>query len=124
MIELINGATRDLDGISTRRWPANKGRRYPADPPRVEEIVAVLNRQVTATMSSPAWIDHRALVCRPFGFPKRWLSPSRTWRWGGDRCLCVATRAGVVERVDLDDWTWDQLRPWLATRISLPAGSA
>ena len=28
----------------TGRPPANKGRRYPADPPRVEEIVAVMRR--------------------------------------------------------------------------------
>ncbi len=28
---------------STRR-PGNKGRRYPADPPRVEEIVAVMRQ--------------------------------------------------------------------------------
>jgi hypothetical protein len=25
-------------------WPGNKGRRYPADPPRVEEIVAVMKQ--------------------------------------------------------------------------------
>jgi hypothetical protein len=28
--------------------PGNKGRRYPADPPRVEEIVAVMRQAGTA----------------------------------------------------------------------------
>jgi hypothetical protein len=30
--------------FSRGRGPANKGRRYPADPPRVEEIVAVMRQ--------------------------------------------------------------------------------
>ena len=31
-----------VPGYHTGRPPANKGRRYPADPPRVEEIIAVM----------------------------------------------------------------------------------
>jgi len=31
-----------MPGYHTARAPANKGRRYPADPPRGEEIVAVM----------------------------------------------------------------------------------
>ncbi len=38
-----------MPGYHTGRPPANKGRRYPADPPRVEEIVAVM-RQAGATI--------------------------------------------------------------------------
>ena len=30
--------------LRPRRSPPNKGRRYPPDPPRVEEIVAVMRR--------------------------------------------------------------------------------
>lgn len=33
-----------LPGYHAGRAPRNKGRRYPADPPRVEEIVAVMRR--------------------------------------------------------------------------------
>ena len=31
-----------LPGFHAQRPPRNKGRRYPADPPKVEEIVAVM----------------------------------------------------------------------------------
>ncbi len=31
-----------MPGYHSGRAPANKGRRYPADPPRVEEIIAVM----------------------------------------------------------------------------------
>ncbi len=33
-----------LPGFHAGRPPRNKGRRYPADPPRIEEIVAVMRR--------------------------------------------------------------------------------
>jgi integrase len=33
--------------VFARRRPGNKGRRYPADPPRVEEIVAVIRQAGT-----------------------------------------------------------------------------
>jgi hypothetical protein len=33
-----------MPGYHVRRAPANKGRHYPADPPRVEEIVAVVRQ--------------------------------------------------------------------------------
>ena len=33
-----------LPGYHAGRAPRNKGRRYPADPPRVEEIVAVMRQ--------------------------------------------------------------------------------
>jgi site-specific recombinase XerC len=33
-----------LPGYHSGRAPGNKGRKYPADPPRVEEIVAVMRR--------------------------------------------------------------------------------
>ena len=43
----IAGRTRSpatLPGYHRGRPPRNKGRRYPADPPRVEEIVAVMRQ--------------------------------------------------------------------------------
>ena len=42
-----------MPGYHTGRPPANKGRRYPADPPRVEEIVAVM-RQAGETTTAIA----------------------------------------------------------------------
>ena len=42
-----SGRTRSpatVPGYHVGRAPRNKGRRYPADPPRVEEIVAVMRQ--------------------------------------------------------------------------------
>ena len=40
-----------LPGYHSGRSPRNKGLRYPADPPRVEEIVAVMRQAGTAFMA-------------------------------------------------------------------------
>ena len=47
--ELLDTAGRrrspaTLPGLHAVRAPRNKGRRYPADPPPVEEIIAVMRR--------------------------------------------------------------------------------
>ena len=39
--------------------PANKGRRYPADPPRVEEIVAVMRRAGDGPYGLRPWLEYR-----------------------------------------------------------------
>src|SRR3954447_17765291 len=102
--------------------PGNKGRRYPAAPPRVEEIVAVM----------------KAAGDRPFGQRLRGLIVL-LWRAGlrisealalteGD--LEVARGSLIVRRgkggrrreVGMDDWAWGQLRPWLTARLALPVG--
>jgi integrase len=38
-----------LPGFHTGRAPGNKGLRYPADPPKVEEIIAVMRTAGTGT---------------------------------------------------------------------------
>ena len=49
-----------MPGYHTGRSPRNKGMRYPAGPPTVEEIVAVMRRCSRTALSS------RSLVsCRP-----------------------------------------------------------
>jgi integrase len=47
MLELTDHVTGKSNKVIARRRPGNKGRRYPADPPRVEEIVAVMRQAGT-----------------------------------------------------------------------------
>ena len=47
MLELTDPVRDNANHIGRGRRPGNKGRRYPADPPRVEEIVAVMRQAGT-----------------------------------------------------------------------------
>ncbi len=47
MLKLTDHVAGTSNKVITRRRPGNKGRRYPADPPRVEEIVAVMRQAGT-----------------------------------------------------------------------------
>jgi site-specific recombinase XerD len=110
-------------GTNLRSAPANKGRRYPADPPRVEEIVAVM----------------REAGHRPHGLRLRGLIVV-LWRAGlriaealalnesdlepAQGALLVRNGKGGRRRVvGMDDWGWQQLRPWLEHRRELPIGA-
>ena len=53
-----------LPEFHTGRAPRNKGMRYPADPPTIEEIVAVMLAPATPPRSPLARIDRRAMACR------------------------------------------------------------
>jgi site-specific recombinase XerD len=105
-----------------RRSPANKGRRYPADPPRIEEIIAVM----------------RQAGERPYGLRVRGLIVV-LWRAGlriaealaltetdldpGQGSVLIRSGKGGRRRVvGMDNWGWEQLRPWLEYRQRLPVG--
>ena len=105
------------------RPPHNKGLRYPADPPKVEEIIAVM----------------RAAGDRPHGRRLRALIVL-LWRAGlrihealalseGDldqrrgSLLIRHGKGGRRREVGLDTWGWDELRPWLELRPELPVGA-
>jgi site-specific recombinase XerD len=104
------------------RPPRNKGVRYPADPPKVEEIVAVM----------------RAAGDGAHGRRLRGLIVV-LWRAGlriaealalGESDLDARRGSVLVRRgkggrrreVGMDDWAWEQLRPWLVARVELPVG--
>ena len=50
-----------MPGFHAGRPPRNEGLRYPADPPKVEEIVAVMRRRQRAR-PTPAWLDRGPLA--------------------------------------------------------------
>ena len=109
-------------GFHIGRPPRNKGLRYPADPPKVEEIVAVMRgagdgahgrrlrglivilwraglRIQEALSLAEADLDHRrgALLVR-------------------------RGKGGRRREVGMDHWGWDELHPWLELRVELPVG--
>jgi site-specific recombinase XerD len=112
-----------MPGYHRGRPPRNKGEEYPADPPTVEEIIAVM----------------RAAGDRPDGQRLRALIVL-LWRAGLRISEALdlhesdldATRGAILVRhgkggkcreVGMDRWAWKQLEPWLGTRGDLPVGA-
>jgi site-specific recombinase XerD len=111
-----------LPGYHAGRPPRNKGLQYPADPPTVEEIVAVMRQ---ARDDRHGWRLRAVIVV--------------LWRAGlrVQEALALAGRdldarrgsllvrqgkGGRRREIGMDDWGWEQLRPWLAARVDLPVG--
>src|SRR3954467_11402446 len=107
-------------GYLVGRPPRSKGRRYPADPRRTEEIIAVM----------------RCCGERPHGLRARGLIVV-LWRAGlriqealdlteldlDARRGSVLVRRGKGGRrreVGMDDWGFEQLEPWLRARQATP----
>ncbi len=112
-----------MPGYHRGRLPRNKGEQYPADPPTVEEIVAVMG-----TISD-----------RPDGYRLRALIVL-LWRAGirisealalqesdldRDRGAVLVRRGkgGKRREVGMDRWAWEHLDPWPEVRADLPIGS-
>lgn len=109
-----------LPGYHQGRAPRNKGLRYPADPPTIDEIIAVM----------------RSAGERPDGLRLRIVLLSRAGLRIGEALALAETdldrsRGAVVVRrgkggkrreVGMDRWAWGQLDPWLQLRPQLPVG--
>ncbi|MBW8060751.1 MAG: site-specific integrase [Solirubrobacterales bacterium] len=111
-----------MPGYHAGQSPRNKGMRYPADPPTVEEIVAVM-RQVGTDR-------HGARLCavivvlwrgglriqEALALTERDLDPHR------GSILVRHGKGGRRREVGMDEWGFEQLRPWLIEREQLPVG--
>jgi site-specific recombinase XerD len=104
------------------RPPRNKGIRYPADPPTVEEIVAVMRavgdavhghrlRGLIVVLWRAGLRIHEALALTDAD-----LDPRR------GSLLVRRGKGGRRREVGIDELAWEQPAPWLQARIQLPVG--
>ena len=107
-----------LPGYHAGRAPRNKGLRYPADPPTVEEISAVMRE----TGDDRHGFRLRALIIalwrgglriqEALALGERDLDPRR------GSLLVRSGKGGRRREIGMDAWGWEQLRPWLAGRAA------
>lgn len=111
-----------LPGYHAGRPPRNRGHRYQADPPRVEEIVQVMRE----TGERPHGVRLRALVVVLWRAGLRIseaLALAETDLERSRGSLLVRHGKGDKRReVGMDEWAWEQLRPWLEIRTRFPVG--
>ena len=111
-----------MPGFRAGVAPRNKGQRYPADPPTVDEIVAVMRQaghdrhghRLTAlivVLWRAGLRIHEALSLTETDLDQRRGS--------------ILIRHGKNDRrreVGMDAWAWSAIEPWLADRVGLPVG--
>jgi Phage integrase family len=105
-----------MPGYHAGRPPRNKGLRYPADPPTVDEIVAVMRhaandrhgfrlRAVIVVLWRAGLRVQEALALTEHDLDARRGS-----------MLVRNGKGGRRREVGMDEWGWEQLRPWLNVR--------
>ena len=104
------------------RPPRNKGRRYPADPPTVAEIIAVMR----AAGDRPDGIRLRGVIVVLWRAGLRISEALALAETDLDRdrgsILVRRGKGGKRREVGMDRWGWESLDPWLEMRAGLPAG--
>ena len=119
-----------LDAAGRRRSPAtlpefhaghpprNKGMRYPADPPTIEEIVTVMRqagdglygrrlRGLIVVLWRAGLRIHEALALNESDLDHR-----------RGALLVRRGKGGRRREVGMDQWAWEQLEPWSTVRSS------
>jgi site-specific recombinase XerD len=111
-----------MPGYHAGRPPHNKGIRYPADPPTVDEIVAVMRH---AGDDRHGW-RVRAMIVVLWRAGLRIQEALALAEHDLDRrrgsILVRSGKGGHRREVGMDEWAWEQLRPWLIARADLPIG--
>jgi site-specific recombinase XerD len=104
------------------RSPGNRGPRYPADPPKVEEIIAVMRtagesahgrrlRGLIVILWRAGLRIQEALALTEADLDQRRGS-----------LLVRRGKGGRRREVGMDAWGWEELQPWLELRLALPVG--
>jgi site-specific recombinase XerD len=111
-----------MPGYLCGRSPRNKGMRYPADPPRAEEIIAVMRAAGAGTHG----LRVRALVAvlRRAGL-RISEALAMTESDVDSRRGAVLVRHGKGDKrreAGMDDWGFEHLALWLQQRVEMPVG--
>jgi len=125
---LLNAAGRrrspaTMPAFHCGRPPHNKGLQYPADPPTVEEIVAVMRR----AGDSAHGLRTRALVVLLWRAGLRITEALSVAESDLDAArgsiLIRRGKNGKRREVGMDPWGWQQLSVWLAVRVDMRVGA-
>jgi site-specific recombinase XerD len=109
-------------GYLAGRAPRNKGRRYPADPPRVEEIIAVM-RQAGDGLHGDRLRGLIVVLWRAGLRIQEALALNESDLDERRGALLVRHGKGDKRReVGLDEWGWEHLRRWVSHRTKMPVG--
>ncbi|HEX8854958.1 MAG TPA: tyrosine-type recombinase/integrase [Thermoleophilaceae bacterium] len=112
-----------MPGYHPGRPPRNKGEHYPADPPTVEEIVAVMravgDRAEGKRLRALIMLLWRAglRISEALALQESDLDAAR------GAILVRHGKGGKRREVGMDRWAWAQLEPWLEKRRELPIGA-
>ena len=111
-----------MPGFHAGHPPGNKGLRYPADPPKVEEIIAVMR----AAGDDAHGRRLRALIVILWRAGLRVQEALALAEADLDQrrgaLLVRRGKGGRRREVGMDAWGWDELQPWLEMRLELPVG--
>src|SRR6187200_1877992 len=111
-----------MPGFHAGQPPRNKGLRYPADPPNVEEIIAVMRaagddahgrrlRGLIVILWRAGLRIQEALALAESDLDQR-----------RGALLVRRGKGGRRREVGMDAWGWEELEPWLELRLQLPVG--
>ena len=112
-----------MPGFHSGRPPRDKGLRYPADPPAVEDIVAVMRVAGDTVHGLRTYAFIVVLwraglrISEALALAESDLDRSR------GSVLVRRGKGGKRRQVGMDRWAWEQLDPWLRVRVSLPVGA-
>jgi site-specific recombinase XerD len=111
-----------MPGFHAGRPPRNRGVHYPADPPKVEEIIAVMRaagddahgrrlRGLIVILWRAGLRIQEALALAEGDLDQR-----------RGALLVRRGKGGRRREVGMDAWGWQELQPWLELRLRLPVG--
>src|ERR671916_1191697 len=111
-----------MPGFHAGQAPGNQGLRYPADPPKVEEIIAVMR----AAGDGAHGCRVRGLIVIMWRAGLRIQESLALTEADLDQrrgaLLVRRGKGGRRREVGMDAWAWEQLQPWIELRRELPVG--